>query len=173
LYACPPAKPSPPESWDDLLHPSFKNHLVIAHPASSGTAYATLMTVPQFKGENTGWDYLKQFHRYVWQSTNSGAAPTQHVGQGEAAVGIIFSHDVITQIEKRLPLVLRFAQGGWAGRSAAWLSSRAPSTPHWQRRGSTRRWSPQHRSLGPSTPPIRRQPLRALKLQGRSCCKPN
>ena len=48
----------------------------------------------------------------VWQYTKSGAAPTQHVGQGEAAVGVVFSHDAIAQIEKGLPIALSFAQEG-------------------------------------------------------------
>jgi iron(III) transport system substrate-binding protein len=105
-------KLQPPESWDDLLNPAYKNQLVMAHPASSGTAYTALITVLQLKGEDKGWDYWKQFHRNVWQYTKSGAAPTQHVGQGEAAVGVVFSHDIIAQLEKGLPLVLSFAQEG-------------------------------------------------------------
>ncbi len=102
----------PPASWDDLLNPAFKNQLVMAHPASSGTAYTALITVLQLKGEEKGWEYWKQFHRNVWQYTKSGAAPTQHVGQGEAAVGVVFSHDVIAQQEKGLPLMLSFAEEG-------------------------------------------------------------
>jgi iron(III) transport system substrate-binding protein len=105
-------KLQPPESWDDLLNPAFKNQLVMAHPASSGTAYTALITILQLKGEENGWEYWKQFHRNVWQYTTTGAAPTQHVGQGEAAVGVVFSHDVIAQLEKGLPLVLSFAQEG-------------------------------------------------------------
>ena len=49
----------PPQSWDDLLNPAFKGQLVIAHPASSGTAYTALITVLQIKGEEKGWDYWK------------------------------------------------------------------------------------------------------------------
>jgi iron(III) transport system substrate-binding protein len=102
----------PPASWDDLLHPAFKGQLVIAHPASSGTAYTALITVLQLKGEAKGWDYWKQFNANVWQYTKSGAAPAQHVGQGEAAVGVVFSHDIVTQMEQGLPIVLSFAQEG-------------------------------------------------------------
>jgi iron(III) transport system substrate-binding protein len=102
----------PPESWDDLLNPAFKGQLVMAHPASSGTAYTALITVLQLKGEDKGWDYWQQFHANVWQYTKSGAAPTQHVGQGEAAVGVVFSHDIVMQMEKGLPIVLSFAKEG-------------------------------------------------------------
>jgi len=105
-------KLQPPVSWDDLLNPAFKGQLVMAHPASSGTAYTALITVLQLKGEARGWEYWKQFHANAWQYTKSGAAPTQHVGQGEAAVGVVFSHDVIAQMEKGLPVVLSFAKEG-------------------------------------------------------------
>jgi iron(III) transport system substrate-binding protein len=102
----------PPESWDDLLNPAFKGQLVIAHPAGSGTAYTALITVLQLKGEDKGWEYWKQFNANVWQYTKSGAAPTQHVGQGEAAVGVVFSHDIVAQMEKGLPIALSFAKEG-------------------------------------------------------------
>lgn len=102
----------PPESWDDLLNPAFESQLVIAHPASSGTAYTALITVLQLKGEDKGWEYWRQFNKNVWQYTKSGAAPAQHVGQGEAAVGVVFSHDIVTQMEQGLPIALSFAKEG-------------------------------------------------------------
>ena len=66
----------------------------------------------QLKGEDKGWDYWKRFNANVWQYTKSGAAPAQHVGQGEAAVGVVFSHDIVAQMEKGLPIVLSFPQEG-------------------------------------------------------------
>jgi iron(III) transport system substrate-binding protein len=105
-------KLKPPTSWADLLNPAFKGQLVIAHPSSSGTAYTSLITVLLLQGEAKGWDYWKQFNTNVWQYTKSGAAPAQHVGQGEAAVGVVFSHDIVTQMEKGLPIALSFAQEG-------------------------------------------------------------
>jgi iron(III) transport system substrate-binding protein len=102
----------PPASWADLLNPAFKGQLVMAHPSGSGTAYTALITVLQLKGETQGWDYWKHFNANVWQYTKSGAAPAQHVGQGEAAVGVVFSHDIVTQMEQGLPIVLSFAQEG-------------------------------------------------------------
>src|SRR2546428_4693951 len=102
----------PPQSWDDLLNPAFKGQLVIAHPASSGTAYTALITVLQLKGEEKGWDYWKRFHANVWQYTKSGAAPAQHVGQGEAAAGGAFFPGNGGQQEQGLPPFPRFPQEG-------------------------------------------------------------
>ncbi|MEM7035276.1 MAG: extracellular solute-binding protein, partial [Chloroflexota bacterium] len=41
-----------------------------------------------------------------------GSAPSRFVGQGEAAVGIVFSHDIVAEIEKGSPLVLSFPEEG-------------------------------------------------------------
>ncbi|MCK0470116.1 ABC transporter substrate-binding protein [Halalkalibacter sp. APA_J-10(15)] len=87
-----------PTSWDDLLNPAFENEIVMAHPASSGTAYTILYTVLEVLGEENeedGWDYLQQLHPLVQQYTTSGSAPGRMVGMGEAAVGILFAHDII------------------------------------------------------------------------------
>ncbi len=102
-----------PTSWDDLLKPEFKGQLMVAHPSSSGTSYTALATILQIKGEEAGWEYLKQYAAQVSQFTKSGAAPAKFVGQGEAAVGIVFSHDIVNEIDNnKLPLKLTFPAEG-------------------------------------------------------------
>ncbi len=55
----------------------------------------------------------KQYAGQMLQFTKSGAAPAKFVGQGEAAVGIVFSHDIVNEIENnKLPLVLTFPEEG-------------------------------------------------------------
>jgi iron(III) transport system substrate-binding protein len=103
----------PPTSWDDLLKPEFKDQILVAHPSTSGTSYTAMATVLQIRGEEAGWEYLRQYADQVAQFTKSGAAPAKFVGQGEAAVGIVFSHDIINEIENnKLPLVLTFPEEG-------------------------------------------------------------
>ncbi len=101
-----------PTSMDDLLKPEFKGQIFIAHPATSGTSYTFVCTILQEKGEDAGWEYLKKFAQNVAQFTKSGAAPVQSVGQGEGALGIVFSHDIVAGIEKGLPLTLSFPEEG-------------------------------------------------------------
>lgn len=101
-----------PTSMDDLLKPEFKGQIYMAHPATSGTAYTFVCTILQQKGEEAGWEYLKKFAQNVAQFTKSGAAPVQSVGQGEGALGIVFSHDIVAGIEKGLPLELSFPAEG-------------------------------------------------------------
>jgi iron(III) transport system substrate-binding protein len=103
----------PPRSWDDLLKPEFEGQLMVAHPSTSGTSYTALATVLQLRGEEAGWDYLSDYAGQVRQFTESGAAPAEYVGQGEAAVCVVFSHDIVHQIEDNgLPLELTFPEEG-------------------------------------------------------------
>ncbi|MBI5877533.1 MAG: ABC transporter substrate-binding protein [Chloroflexi bacterium] len=102
----------PPTSLDDLIKPELKGQIVIAHPASSGTSYTFLCTVLQIKGAQPGWDYIKKFGQNVLLWTKSGAGPVQNVGKGEAAVGVVFSHDIVAGIETGLPLALTFPSEG-------------------------------------------------------------
>ena len=101
-----------PTSWDDLLKPEFEGQLLVAHPSTSGTSYTALATVLQLKGEEAGWNYLNDYAAQMLQFTKSGAAPAKFVGAGEAAVGIVFSHDIVQQIEAGMPLVLSFPEDG-------------------------------------------------------------
>ena len=101
-----------PTSWADLLKPEFQGQLMVAHPSTSGTSYTALATVLQVLGEDAGWAYLEDYAGQVLQFTKSGSAPAKFVGAGEAAVGIVFSHDIVKQIEAGLPLVLSFPEEG-------------------------------------------------------------
>jgi iron(III) transport system substrate-binding protein len=102
----------PPRSWDDLLKPEFEGQIMVAHPSSSGTSYTALCTILQLRGEEEGWNFIRDYAGQVLQYTRSGAAPANFVGQGEAAVGIVFSHDIVAAAEKGSPLVLTFPEEG-------------------------------------------------------------
>lgn len=103
----------PPRSWDDLLKPEFERQILIAHPSTSGTAYTFLSTLLQSRGQEAGWDYMTRFSDQVYQFSKSGSAPAGFVAQGEAAVCVVFSHDIIQQIEdKQASLVLTFPEDG-------------------------------------------------------------
>ena len=102
-----------PESWEDLLKPEFKGQVMVAHPSTSGTSYTAMATVLQLMGEEKGWEYLQKYAGQISQYTKSGAAPAKFVGQGEAAVAIVFSHDIVNEIDNnKMPLVLTFPKEG-------------------------------------------------------------
>jgi len=103
----------PPKSWDDLLKPEFAEQILVAHPSTSGTSYTALSTILQIRGEEKGWEFARQYAGQVLQFTKSGAAPAKFVGQGEAAVCIVFSHDIVHEIEDNgLPLEMTFPEEG-------------------------------------------------------------
>ncbi len=103
---------SAPTSWDDLLKPEWKGQIMIAHPSSSGTSYTALCTMLQLRDEAAAWEYERAFASNVLQFTKSGSAPARFVGSGEAAVGVVFSHDIVKQINAGLPLKLTFPADG-------------------------------------------------------------
>ncbi len=111
LAAHPEAKA--PTSWDDLLKPEFTGQVMVAHPSTSGTSYTAISTIMQIRGEEAGWEYIKKYAAQMASFTKSGAAPAKFVGQGEAAVAIVFSHDTVNEIENnKMPLVLTFPAEG-------------------------------------------------------------
>jgi iron(III) transport system substrate-binding protein len=95
---------SAPKTWDALLDAKFKGQIGIAHPATSGTAYAALWTHVQIWGGDvdSAFDYFKRLHPNVLQYSKSGSAPSQQAGRGEVAVGIVFSHDCVKLREEGL-----------------------------------------------------------------------
>jgi iron(III) transport system substrate-binding protein len=103
----------PPTSWDDLLKPEFTGQILVAHPSTSGTSYTALATILQIRGEEAGWAYIQNYSSQIAQYTKSGAAPAKFVAQGEGAVGIVFSHDIIHEIDdNQAPLALTFPAEG-------------------------------------------------------------
>ncbi len=80
-----------PESWEDLLDPVYKGHIVMPNPASSGTGFMFVSSVLQGLGEDAGWDYLKKLDENIAIYTKSGSKPCKLAGSGEYAIGISFA----------------------------------------------------------------------------------
>jgi iron(III) transport system substrate-binding protein len=140
----------PPKSWDDLLKPEFQGQIMVAHPSSSGTSYTALATVLQLRGEEAGWEYIRQYAGQVSQFTKSGAAPAKFVGQGEAGVGIVFSHDIIHEIEdNKLPLVLSFPEEGTGYEIGGMAIVKGAKHPDAARRWFDWALTPETQALGP------------------------
>jgi iron(III) transport system substrate-binding protein len=103
-----------PTSWADLAKPEYKGEIVMAHPATSGTALTSVNTVLMLNNKDfeKGMGYWKDVHKNVLQYTKSGAAPMQFLERGEATVGIVFSHDIFVSVEKGLPIKIVFPSEG-------------------------------------------------------------
>jgi iron(III) transport system substrate-binding protein len=103
-----------PTSWADLAKPIYKSEVVMAHPATSGTALTSVNTVMMLNNKDLekGFAYWKDVHKNVLQYTKSGAAPMQFIERGEATIGIVFSHDIFVSVEKGLPIKIVFPSEG-------------------------------------------------------------
>jgi iron(III) transport system substrate-binding protein len=91
-----------PTSWADLAKPIYKGQISIAHPASSGTSYTFVATHAFLNNKDLTktFSYLSAFHQNVLQYQKTGAAPARQTGQGEVAIGVVFSHDIVAAIEE-------------------------------------------------------------------------
>lgn len=101
-----------PTSWDDLLDPKYEGEIIMAHPATSGTAYTVLATLLQLKGEDACWEYLAKLSKNMSQYTKSGSAAPNAVALGEAAIALTFSHDALQLTPEGYHIELSFPQDG-------------------------------------------------------------
>ncbi|MCA0400354.1 MAG: putative 2-aminoethylphosphonate ABC transporter substrate-binding protein [Proteobacteria bacterium] len=104
-----------PASWDDLLRPEFKGHIVMPHPASSGTGYLMVAAWLQIMGEAKGWSYMDKLHENIAVYTHSGSAPCSQAAKGERMVGIGYDMRGASEKSKGAPIeiVLPKEGAGW------------------------------------------------------------
>ena len=101
-----------PTSWDDLLDPKYQDMIIMAHPATSGTAYTVLATLVQLKGDDQVWDYLEKLNTNMSQYTKSGSAAPNAVAIGEAAIALTFPHDALQLTPEGYHIELSFPTDG-------------------------------------------------------------
>ncbi|MGF1609244.1 MAG: ABC transporter substrate-binding protein [Kiloniellales bacterium] len=95
-----------PASWADLLNPAFKGEVVMPNPASSGTGYLQIASILQMKGEDDGWQFLKDLDQNIAQYIKSGSRPCNSASQGEYAVGASFALRAIKNIREGYPITM-------------------------------------------------------------------
>ena len=103
-----------PENYldpDGVWNPIYVG-AIMAHPATSGTAYTVLATLIQLKGEDAVWDYLAELDKNMSQYTKSGSAAPNGVALGEAAIALTFSHDGLQPTTEGYPIELSFPTDG-------------------------------------------------------------
>lgn len=77
-----------PSSWFDLTNPVYKGHLVMPHPASSGTGYYHVSSWIQLFGEEKAWDFMDKLHPNIAVYEHGGSKPCRMAAAGEFAIGI-------------------------------------------------------------------------------------
>ena len=76
-----------PKSWADLKNPKYKDELIMADPAISGTNYAVVYNLLQSMGEEAGWAYLESIKGNIPFYAQRGSEPTAKVKNAEMADG--------------------------------------------------------------------------------------
>ena len=77
-----------PKTWEDLTDPKYKDEIIMANPAISGTQYAITSGLIQVLGEEKAWDYFEKLNDNVEFYAKGGGEPLEKVGAGEFAIGI-------------------------------------------------------------------------------------
>lgn len=104
----------PPASWDDLLHPAYKNMLQMADARTSGTAVTRIFSILEVNGRNEdkAFEYMKKKRKSVQLYTKSGGGGTLPVGMGQAGAGIFFIVDALDTKAKGYDVVVSFPKEG-------------------------------------------------------------
>ena len=101
-----------PTSWQDLLNPVYKGQIVMPNAASSGTGYLQIVSLLQMKGEDKGWQFLKDLDRNIAQYIKSGSRPCKMAATGEYAIGLSFAFSGVKQIMEGYPIKLVIPKEG-------------------------------------------------------------
>ncbi len=80
-----------PTSWNDLIKPMYKGHLIMPNPNSSGTGFLDVSSWLQMFGEDGGWRYMDELHENIARYTHSGSKPCKLAASGEIPIGISFA----------------------------------------------------------------------------------
>jgi len=103
-----------PASWNDLLHPAYKNMLQMADARTSGTAVTRIFSVLEVSGrdEAKAFDYMKKLRPNIQLYTKSGGGGTLPVGLGQAGGGIFFIVDALDTKAKGYDVTISFPKEG-------------------------------------------------------------
>lgn len=101
-----------PTSYEDLLDPMYKGHIVMSNPASSATGYFFLHGLLNLYGEEQGWDYLDKLSENIFLFGESGSTPSSMVASGEAAIGLGIDYEGLLLEKEGKPVKVLFASEG-------------------------------------------------------------
>ena len=101
-----------PRSYQDLLNPVYKGHIVMSNPLSSSTGYFFLLGILNLYGEEAGWKYFEDLRENIMQFSESGSGPASMVEFGECAIGLGIDYQGIELQESGKPVKVLFAEEG-------------------------------------------------------------
>ncbi|HEY4543965.1 MAG TPA: ABC transporter substrate-binding protein [Tissierellaceae bacterium] len=78
-----------PTTWEELSDSKYKDEIIMANPAISGTNYGAIKGILDMMGEEEGWEYLEKLNENIPFYGKRGKDPEEKVVAGEFAIGII------------------------------------------------------------------------------------
>ncbi len=78
-----------PKTWAEIVDPKYKNEIIMANPAVSGTSFANVKGLIDLYGEEKAWDYFKKLNDNVKFYGKRGKDPQEKTVAGEFGIGII------------------------------------------------------------------------------------
>lgn len=78
-----------PKTWEEIADPKYKDELIMANPAVSGTSFANVKGLLDKFGEEEGWKYLAKLNDNVKFYGERGKDPQEKTIAGEFGLGII------------------------------------------------------------------------------------
>lgn len=78
-----------PRTWEELADPKYKDEIIMANPAISGTNYGAVKGILDMYGQEEGWAYLEKLNENIPFYGKRGKDPEEKVVEGEFAIGII------------------------------------------------------------------------------------
>ena len=96
-----------PKSWKDLADPKYKGEIVLANPASSGSAYAQLYMMYKLYG----MDFVKKVAENTTYVASSTAGPDS-VARGEYAITVTGEKNIGDRIAKGDPIAYMLPEEG-------------------------------------------------------------
>ncbi|WP_244910032.1 extracellular solute-binding protein [Eggerthella sinensis] len=101
-----------PETYDDLLDPSYRGLISMANPKSSGTGYNFVKSLVNTRGEDAAFEYFDKLAENVYQFSSSGSGPVNALVQGEALIGFGLTYQAVSEINKGVPIEVLFFEEG-------------------------------------------------------------
>ena len=93
-----------PKTWEDLADPKYKDEIIMASPAISGTQYAILNGTLQAWGEEKGWDIWGKINDNVDFYAKGGGEPGPKTCAGEYGIAILAMTGGTFALEEEYPV---------------------------------------------------------------------
>lgn len=119
-----------PEAWADLLKPEYKDAVLVADPAISGTTFTVVGCLLQKMGDEEGWKYFENLDKNVPFFSKSSGDPQKKVIVGEMAVAVVPLSQALITMKAKSPVQAIFPKDGipWSPAGVAiFRNARNPS----------------------------------------------